>query len=167
MQRRTLLKWGLAGSVVLSLGGGLLSLVRPGWSSNHLTVAGREIFSAVAQAMLDGLLPSIAERDMALTAHLTRIEATIAGLPPHAQAEVAKLLALIGHPVGRLIMVGLSRDWAQASVTEVQAALQEMRESCLAPRQQIYLALHELTNGGWFSAPSTWASVGYPGPIDV
>lgn len=165
MQRRSLFKWGLAGAVVLAVGGGLVALVRPGWNGGKLTPAGRDIFGAVARAVLDGVLPAAsAQRDAAVAAHLTRVEATINGLPPRTQAEVAQLLALIGHPAGRRALVGLGPDWGQASIPEVQAALQSLRKADTAALQQVYHALHDLTNGSYFADSSTWAAVGYPGP---
>ena len=49
---------------------------------------GREVFAAIARAVLDGLLPAdAAARGAAIEAHLGRLDDTIAGLPPALQAR--------------------------------------------------------------------------------
>lgn len=168
MQRRTLIKVGLLGGAVLALGGGALALVRPGWADGRLTTAGRELFGAVARSVLEGLLPEApAEREAALNGHLDRLQATIAGLPTPVQAELAELSALLLHPVGRLAFTGLGSDWAAADGPALRAALQGLRDSRLALKQQAFHALRDLTNGAYFSDPSTWRPIGYPGPTKI
>jgi hypothetical protein len=61
----------------------------------------------------------------------------------------------------------LPTDWAQASVPELQAALQDMRASRISLRVQGYLALHDLVGAAYFSEPATWAVLGYPGPTKI
>ena len=59
-------------------------------------------------------------------------------------------------------------DWRchgrAASIGEVQAALESMRASSLMVRRQAYGALRDLTHAAYFSDPSTWTSLRYPGP---
>ena len=64
-------------------------------------------------------------------------------------------------------LAGLATDWPDASVTQVQAALTDMRHSRLALRQQAYLALRELTCAAYFADPGTWMALGYSGPLDL
>lgn len=168
MKRRRLLQLGLGSAVALALVGGGLSLARPGLKDGRLTQRSREVFAALARGLLDGALPSdAAARQRAITAHLERVDATIAGLPAHAQRELSMLLAVLGSGPGRVALAGLHDDWPAASVASLQAALQGMRVSSIAARQQAYLALHDITNGAYFSDPSTWPLLGYPGPTDV
>lgn len=87
--------------------------------------------------------------------------------PPHVQAELSQLLGLLSTGVGRRVLAGLASDWPSASVTEVQHALQSMRLSRLALRQQSYLALHDIVGAAYFSDASTWATLGYPGPVNI
>jgi hypothetical protein len=65
------------------------------------------------------------------------------------------------------MLAGLEAPWPQATVAQVQSALQEMRVSSIALRQQAYLALHDIASGAYFSGPATWAQLGYPGPRSV
>jgi len=168
MQRRTLLKVGLGATALIAVAGGTLSLLHPGLVDGRLTVSGRAVFEAVARAVLDGSLPADpTRRHAAITAHLKRLDDTLAGLPHPTRAELSQLLALLGSAPGRVALAGLRTDWPDASVGDMQHALQGMRTSSLAVRQQAYHALRDLTNAAYYADPSVWSLMGYPGPRDV
>jgi hypothetical protein len=168
MRRRSLLKLGLASAAVLAAAGGTLTLWRPGWSDAQLSPGARALFAAVSRAVLDGTLPTEpSENARAIDALLSRIESLVAGLPPHAQSELSQLLAVLDTAPGRRALAGLSPPWPEASVVQLQAALQSMRLSSLPLRQQAYQALHDIVGGAYFSEPATWAVLGYPGPLAV
>jgi hypothetical protein len=165
MQRRRLLQLGLGAGVLLAVAGGGVALMRPGLAAGRLTEAGREVFQAVARAVLDGSLPAApAARNAALAAHMQRLDDALAAFPVHTQAEVSQLLALLASSPGRVALAGLNTSWPQATVEQVQTALQGMRISSLALRMQAYHALRDLTNAAYYADPSTWEQLGYPGP---
>lgn len=168
MQRRNLLKLGLGATVILVVAGGGVALLNPALSGGHLGESGRDVMRAVARAVLDGALPTVAdERDKAIEAHLQRVEAAIAAFPMPVQAELSQLLTLLATAPGRVALAGLSSAWPQASVAQLQQSLQGMRLSSLALKQQAYHALRDLTNAAYFSDPSAWQRMGYPGPTDI
>lgn len=168
MQRRSLLKLGLVSAAVLAIAGGAAVLVQPGLEGGKLTQTGREVFVAVGNAVLDKTLPEeSAARQTALGGLLNRIDALATALPPHTQAELSQLLSILGSGAGRQMLGGLGRAWPAASIDEVQQALEGMRLSGLALRQQAYAALHDITAGAYFSDPSSWAVLGYPGPLNI
>jgi len=168
MQRRTLLKLGLGATVILVAAGGGVALLNPALSHGRLSDGARAVMYAVARAVLDGALPSAAdERNGAIEAHLQRLETAIAAFPPGVQAELSQLLTLLATPPGRVALAGLTSAWPQASVAQVQASLQGMRFSSLALKQQGYHALRDLTNAAYFSDPTAWQRMGYPGPTDI
>ena len=168
MQRRTLLKLGATSAALLAVVGGTAALIQPGLERSKLTAAGREVFRAVGIGVLDKTLPEqAAAKDAELTALLDRVDVLIDGLPQHAQDELSQLLAILASGLGRMALAGLSTPWATANVADIQAALQDMRLSSLAVRQQAYAALHDITAGAYFSDPSTWAVLGYPGPPKI
>ena len=168
MQRRSLLRLGLVSAAVLVVAGGAVALFQPGVQDERLTPSGRAVFAAVGQAVLEGTLPvAPAAHATALAGLLDRIDALVAALPAHAQDELSQLLGLLATAPGRLGLAGLSTAWGDATVTYVHAALQSMRTSSLALKQQAYLALHDIVGGAYFSDPSTWAAMGYPGPLAV
>ncbi len=166
MQRRTLLKLGATSAILVAVVGGAAALIQPGLASGTLTPAGREVFRAIALGVLDKTLPEQnVAKDAALTALLGRIDVLINGLPPHAQVELSQLLSILASGAGRRALAGLSTPWGSASAAEVQSALQDMRFSSLAVRQQAYAALHDITAGAYFSEPISWLMLGYPGPL--
>lgn len=168
MQRRTLLKLGAASAAVLVLVGGAAALLQPGLDQGRLSNAGREVFSAVGRAVLDKTLPDEeGARQVALRGLLDRIDTLVMGLPPPAQAELSQLLALLASAAGRRALAGLGRPWAEASADQIQQALQGMRLSSLALRQQAYAALHDISAGAYFSDPTSWPLLGYPGPMKI
>jgi hypothetical protein len=168
MQRRTLLKLGATSAALLVVIGGAAALIQPGLKRGVLTATGREVFRAIGLGVLDKTLPEQpAAKEAALAALLGRIDVLISALPPHAQAELSQLLSILGSGAGRYALAGRSTPWASASAQEVQTALQDMRFSSLALRQQSYAALHDITAGAYFSEPATWALLGYPGPLAI
>jgi hypothetical protein len=98
---------------------------------------------------------------------LLRIDGLTRGLPPHAQAELSQLLALLATSGGRIGMAGLTTDWPAASIAQIQEALQSMRLSSLGLKRQAYAALHDISGAAYFSDPSTWTALGYPGPLEL
>ena len=168
MQRRSLLKLGAASAAVLVLAGGAAALLQPGLQDGRLGIAGRTVFSAVGRGVLEKTLPADAgAQQIAINGLLDRVDALTAGLPPHAQAELSQLLSLLASAGGRRTLAGLARPWAEASAAEIQQALQGMRLSTLALRQQAYAALHDITASAYFSDPASWAQLGYPGPLKI
>lgn len=168
MRRRTLLNLGLGSAIVLAAVGGGMALLQPAIEAGRLTPRAHAVFLAVANAVLDGALPSQPEvRQRALAAHMQRLDATIAALPEATRAELSQLLALLASPAGRVTFAALRDPWDVADIRSVQSSLQSLRMSTLALRQQAYHALRDLTNAAFFSDPSAWSVLGYPGPQPI
>ena len=168
MQRRTLLKLGIGASAVLAIAGAGVALLQPGLREGPLNDGAIEVMRAVARAVLDGALPNDPQlQERALQAHLARLEAAVAAFPAATRAELSQLLGLLASAPGRRMLAGLSDPWSHATVAELQQAMQSMRLSRLSLRQQAYHALRDLTNAAYFSDPSAWTHMGYPGPTDL
>ncbi|TXH60125.1 MAG: hypothetical protein E6Q93_07450 [Burkholderiaceae bacterium] len=168
MQRRTLLRLGLGAAAVLAVAGGGVALLKPGLKAGHLSEGARAVMNAVANAVLEGVLPvEPRQRRAALEAHLGRLDAAIAAFPSPTRAELSQLLALLASAPGRVALAALTTSWDRASVEEVQSSLQGLRTSSLQLKQQAYHALRDLTNAAYFSDPSAWRHMGYPGPDDI
>lgn len=168
MQRRSFLKLGLGSAVVLAVAGGAVALIQPGLVQGKLSSAGRNVFAGAARALLDGTLPADpAAQQASINALLARIDDLTQGLPPHVQGELSQLLSLLDSTAGRVALVGLGTDWASASVAQIGAALQGMRESRMALREQAYSALHDIVGGSYFAGSENWPFMGYPGPITI
>jgi hypothetical protein len=168
MKRRSLLKLGLGGAVLLGVVGGGMALLRPGLVDGHMSPSARELMRAVALSVMDGLWPAPGPaRDAAVQAHLDRVDANIGGYPAAVRADLSQLFALLGSSGGRLALIGMSQDWPKASAAEIQNIMNELRISSLDLRQQIYHALRDLNTIAFFTAPEHWASTGYPGPREI
>lgn len=168
MQRRRWLTLGLGSALVLAVGGGWVASIEPGWRDRRFSAEAETVLRACGKALLAGSLPEGAQAQAtALDDWMHRLADAVAALPAHAQAELSELLALLATAAGRQWLAGVATPWAQASVADVQAGLQAMRLSRISLRQQAYLALHDLAGAAYFSAPSTWTVLGYPGPREL
>jgi hypothetical protein len=168
LQRRTFLKLGIASAVVLAVAGGAVALIKPGLVDGTLSPSARLVYSRVAQAILAGTLPREAvAQQKALVALIDRANAFFAGLPNHVTAELSELLGLLATAGGRRALVGLSASWEDATIPEITTALQGMRVSSMALKQQAYQGLHDIVCAPYFSGEESWAILGYPGPLAV
>ena len=159
---------GALSTVALVVGGGAIALWQPGLRDSKLSPAGQEVFGNIARGLLEGSLPTdSAARVAALQALLVRIDPLVAGLPPHAQAELSQLLSLLASAGGRFVLTGMAQSWPEATVGEIQHALQVMRLSPISLKQQAYQALHDIVGGAYFADPSTWPLLAYPGPREI
>lgn len=160
----------MAGGAVLALAGGGVGLLRSStaWRDGRLLPDGARVLRAVARGVLDGSLPAApSAQAAALDVHVVRMQASLAALAPASQRELDELLTLLATTPGRIALAGLSSAWEQASVSEIQEALQSMRLSSLTLRRQAYQALRDLTHAAYFADPSTWVQLGYPGPLKI
>ena len=159
---------GAVSATVLILAGGATALWQPGLQQGRLSPGAQDVLTSAARAILDGTLPTEPAQAQATLAGLARrIDALVQALPPHVQAELSQLLAILGTGIGRRTLAGLAPDWRSASVAEVQQALQSMRTSRLVLRLQSYQALHDIVGAAYFSDVSTWPTLGYPGPLII
>lgn len=165
--RRTFLKAGVLGAVLLAAGGGI-------YRTTHPPAPHRFVLDGEARAALDAIVPAIlacslpadpAARTQAITATTERVHQAILGLPPATQKEVQDLFGLLALAPARRLLAGLRHDWASASPEEVAAFLQDWRVHRVGLLRTAYQALHDLVLGSWYSDPSHWAAIGYPGPI--
>lgn len=156
--RRSFLKAGLAGGLLLSFAG------RASADADEESA----MLVAVAGAMLVGVLPAAGEQRRALldeTVHGVR--RAVAGLSAQAQKEVGELFSLLTLAPTRRLLAGVASPWAQAGDEEVAAFLERWRFSRFSLLQGAYAALHDLTLGAWYARPEAWPAIGYPGVPEV
>lgn len=164
MQRRGLLKLGIASAVVLGVVGGVAATWKPGWVKDRLSPEGRLAMGALARALLADALPPDAAT---LNRHLDAFEALVASLQPAVRDELALLLSLTTNGAGRLGLFGHRTALHELPIDTLRRALQSMRLSGVSLRQQAYFGLRELHCGVRYAQPEAWALLGYPGPITV
>lgn len=162
--RRQVLKFGLTGALLLAAASGVRGERRylPATGAEPfaaLDAADRGVLAAIAPVMLDGTGAAAN-----LDAIVGSVDRAVAGLPPHLQAEVKQLLALLASWPGRRWLAGVGAPWPEASRAEVAAFLERWRFSRWRMLQQAYHALHELLFAAWYARPDSWPAIGYPGP---
>ncbi|WP_342117426.1 hypothetical protein [Pseudoduganella sp. OTU4001] len=160
MQRRTFLKAGLLGGLALAAGGAVYRQFRP-------PVAERFALDAQGRTMLAALVPAITgvtPQPAALNAGIDRVAGAIASLPLRVQKEISDLFGLLTMAPTRRLLAGVPA-WEEAAPAEVAAFLQSWRTHRTEMLQTAYHGLHDLVIGAWYADPSTWAAVGYPGPM--
>lgn len=161
--RRSFLKVGLFGALALAAAGGLYRITRTAETPARFAMddGAKSILTALVPAMLKNAVSSPAD----IAAAVDRVGDAILGLPLAAQKEIQDLFALLSLGPSRRLLAGVPDEWSKAKIEDVNAFLQDWRFSRIALFQSAYLGLHDLITGSWYSHESTWASIGYPGPI--
>ena len=164
--RRTLLKAGIAGGVVLVLARWMVTSYSPrespGVSGSALDPSARAIIAALVPVLLEGALP---DADSEARAEIVAgVDRAVAGLPPGSRKELAQLFALLSFAPTRCLVAGVWSSWPQASRESVAAFLASWRDSRFALLRSGYGALHQLILAAWYGNTHAWPAIGYGGP---
>jgi hypothetical protein len=165
--RRSLLKTGVLGALVLAAGGGVYRFTHPPVPQGFvLDGAARAVLVAVVPALVDGMLPDEqGARSRAIAATVDGVNTAILGLPLALQKEVQDLFGLLALAPARRWLAGVPQDWNKADADEIRAWLQRWRRHRIGLLRDAYQALRDLVLGSWYGNPANWAAIGYPGPI--
>ena len=168
MQRRQLFRLGLGSALIFGVAIQMFRSIEPAIISGRLATAGQSVFSGIARGVLEGSLPTESAALQATLAEVAKnIHGIVSGLPPAAQGELNQLLGLLHSAPGRISLAGLAQPWEAAETESIVRALEGMRTSSLALRQQAFHALRDLVNAAYYVTPEAWLALGYPGPIDI
>lgn len=161
--RRSFLKAGLVGTLVLATAGGIYRVLQPSVPPTRFILddKARSALTAIAPVMIGNIDAVLAERDRAVSL----VGDAIAGLPLTTQKEIQDLFALLTLGPTRRFLAGVPDEWEKARPEDVATFLQSWRESRIGLLQTAYHALHDLIIGPWYADASNWASIGYPGPL--
>lgn len=164
MNRRTFIRRGLFGGLLLAVGGsvGLFA-----WPTNK-SVRPRRPLRAFDERQF-AVLAAVAARtvvapnaDPVEIAH--RVDAQMATEPPEVRGDFGKLLLLFENAFAGFVLDGRGRPFTRLSVAAQDDALADWRDSRLALRRTGYASLRKLTQAAHYAAPEAWADTGYPGP---
>ncbi len=171
-QRRSFLKKGLLGVAALAAAGTGYKLIDAhlhpdlGPSKYILDDSAKMVLAALIPVFLQGALPTEAGAlSAAVQKSISHVQSAVNSLPFIAQKEVADLFNLLAAAPARRWLAGVADEWPQARAEQIRAFLQAWRGHRSPTLQSGYLALHDLVIGPWYGDESTWASIGYPGPI--
>lgn len=165
--RRTFVKTGALAALALAAGGGIYRATHPpALAPFVLDGEARAALHAIVPALLDGVLPGPGPaREAAIGAAIARVQQAILSLPPATQKEVQDLFGLLALWPARRLLTGVPGRWSEAGAAQVAAFLQDWRVHRLGLLRSAYGAMHDLVLGAWYADPSTWAAIGYPGPL--
>lgn len=161
VSRRSLIKAGVLGGLVLSAGGAWYVATRD-VARSGLPQSTRAMFRAVAPVILAGALTN----DDAIERLLDHVERALAGLSVGAQTELSDLFGLLDLYPSRKLLTGVS-DWSLSGADEIAAFLHNWRFHRFALLQSGYAALHDIVIGAWYAQPESWEAIGYLGPPEV
>ena len=129
-----------------------------------LSPAGRALFAAMIPAFLEGVVAPGDWTPQAMSAMLGHIEHTVTALPSIARSELQQLTCLLDQAPVRLLLAGRWSPWPSITPSEARRVLERWRFSGTPMLVSAYQALHDITYASWYAQPSSWASIGYPGP---
>jgi hypothetical protein len=168
VQRRTFIKTGIAGAVLLAGVGYVAAPRHPGPPAGDL-----QFVSAKAQAVLEALIPVVLEgslpddpaaRATALADVLEGFDRGMQGMPPAVQDEMNELFALLTTPATRWLVAGIRSDWPSTPRDEVATFLKRWRFSRFNLLRSGYQALTQLITASWYGNPLAWGRLSYIPP---
>ncbi len=169
--RRGLLKKTLAGAALLATAGAVpvalrrtkLREIPKGRTLQFFTPAEYSIWAAVADRVLAEEKPSGAPTASQLDI-AGRADVFLAPLPDADRKDLKQLLALFDNALFSVLQGGPPRTFTSMSGEEQDAHIRSWQTSRLAIQRTGYQAMKRLCCALYFSAPETYAAVGYPGP---
>lgn len=165
LSRRAFLKVGVIGALALAAAGGVYRATRRPEPPGKFVMddTARTVLSAIVPVMLKGAMDSTPKN---IDRAVASVQSTIAGLTLSAQKEIQDLFALLALGPSRRFLAGIPDDWPKARQEDVATFLQNWRTSRFGLLQSAYHGLHDLVFGSWYADESTWAAIGYPGPLE-
>src|ERR1700676_1159313 len=117
--RRTLLKAGIAGGVVLVLARWMVTSHAPRESAegtrSALDSSARTIIAAIVPVLLEGAIPDVDTSVEARAEVVAGVDRAVAGLPPGSRKELEQLFALLSFAPTRCLLAGVWSSWPDAS----------------------------------------------------
>jgi hypothetical protein len=163
--RRSIIKRGLLGGALLTLGGSLGLAFRksaklPAPVEGLLVFTPREhaIVEAIALRFLAGA-PGLTTARVGLACDRLASRADLT-----AQVELRQLLQLFENALPNFLFGGRWLPFTRQTPEEQDETLREWRGSRLTVRRSGYTALRTMAMGAYYSNPKTWPFVHYPGP---
>jgi hypothetical protein len=161
--RRSLLKKGLLGGLLLLLGGGTGLAYFPsrdGFTAPQqllsLTQARFQVLAAVAARVV----PSGADA----AAVALEVDRILSYAVTETRQDIEKLLGLFENALPGLLLDGRAMPFTRLSEAGQDDVLESWRTSRLALRRSGYQALRKLCMVAYWTQPASWAAVGYDPP---
>lgn len=165
--RRSFLKKGLFGGLLLALGGGGWLATRK--SADASVPEGLKALDAQQYAVMatliarfapsGGTFPTPEKANAGLAA-----DRIISMLEEETQAELKQLLMLFENALPNFLFGFRTTPFTQLTIDEQEVVLTEWRDSSLTLRRTGYRALRGVAVAAYYQSPETWPAIGYAGP---
>ncbi len=167
MNRRTFIRRGLFGGLLLVVGG---SIGLAAWPTDR-RLRPRGALKALDERQF-AVVAAIAARTVAAPKAdpitiAARVDAQMALAPPEVRADFGKLVLLFENALAGFVLDGRGKPFTHLSPAAQDDVLAAWRDSRLAVRRSGYAVLRKLTQAAWYGAPEAWPDVGYPGPPQI
>lgn len=164
LTRRRFLQVGLAGVAVLAIARALERPSMPGYF-RVLDGASVPLIEALVPVVLAGSLPTREpERGVAIQEVVEAFDRAVSGLSPAVREEIDQLLGVLRFGPTRLAFTGLWAPIEGSKGEEIAQFLARWRTSRFDLLRAGYQALTQLIQASWYDNPSSWSTIGYPGP---
>lgn len=122
------------------------------------------LLRALMPVVLDGALPEDDSREKVVNESLQLLDGLLEASSRAGQQQLRQLFDLMTFAPTRRFVVGLERDWAEASPAEINAFLNGWRNSRVGMLRAGYLALTQMLTMNWYLQPRSWAAINYVPP---
>jgi hypothetical protein len=164
MDRRTFIRRGLFGGILLAVGGSFgLAL----WPSDQRLRPRRPLLALDERQF--AVLAAVAARtviapraDPIEIAH--RVDQQMSTAVPEARGDFGKLLLLFENALAGLLLNGHYRPFTRLGPSGQDEVLASWRDSHLTVLRSGYATLRKLTQAAFYAFPESWEDTGYPGP---
>jgi Gluconate 2-dehydrogenase subunit 3 len=167
MNRRTFIRRGLLGGVLLAVGG---SIGLGAWPTDRRARPRRPLHALDERQL--AILTAIAARmvqapkaDPLEIAH--RLDEQMARACPEVRGDFGKVLLLVENALAGLLLDGRVRPFTRLSPAAQDDVLADWRDSQLLVRRSGYQVLRKLTQAAHYASPEAWEDTGYPGPPQI
>lgn len=170
LSRRTFLKAGSLGSVLLATGSAtalLTGCASPQPAAGHAFLREQDIrvVRALIPVVLAGAIPTGAGAAAAIDKTLKSLDSFIGSTSPGAMAPLYQLFDLLSLPPARITLARLWSDWPDASPEDLEAFLLRWRDSSIGMFRAGYAGLVKIITASWYLLPESWPATGYEAPV--
>ncbi len=168
--RRGFLQLGLMGTATLALGSTVATLtgcatsLKQSSQFKFLTPEDREIFAALVPQVLSKSFPGNLSQEAAMQRVLLSLDDVIHTLQYHNRSQMRMMFDALTVAPLRLVAGASWTRWKDMSPEQVNAFLDNWKNSSISLKNMGHMSLTKLINISWYSQPESFVSTGYPGP---
>jgi hypothetical protein len=167
MNRRTFVKRGVLGGLLLFLGGGTILAALPTLPGAVPTEPLRVLDARAFQVLVAIARRVVTEPGADPVAVAHGVDLALTYVPLEVQGDIGKLLLLFESALSGFVFDRRIKPFTRLDASSQDRVLASWRDSRVALRRTGYQALRKLCLAANYAMPSSWAAVHYPPPTPV